>query len=67
MEDTIVAQATPVGNGGISIIRLSGEKSFDIATSIFSAKEFEKDKVTPRKLYLGKIKDETFKENCFNG
>ena len=64
MEDTIVAQATPVGNGGISIIRLSGEKSFDIATSIFSAKEFEKEKVTPRKLYLGKIKDDNFKENC---
>ncbi len=64
MEDTIVALATPLGNGGISIVRISGEKSFEIATSIFSAKDFDNQNVTPRKLYLGKIKDNSFKENC---
>ncbi len=64
MEDTIVALATPLGNGGISIVRISGEKSFDIATSIFSAKDFDSKNITPRKLYLGKIKDNSFKENC---
>ena len=30
IEDTISAIATPIGNGGVSIVRLSGNKSFDI-------------------------------------
>ena len=64
MEETIVALATPLGNGGISIVRISGEKSLEIATSIFSSKDFDNQNITPRKLYLGKIKDNSFKENC---
>ncbi len=42
MEDTIVAISTPPGTGGIGIIRISGEKSFDIASRIFrGAKDFK--------------------------
>lgn len=37
--DTIAAIATPLGTGGVGIIRISGEKSFEIAKNIFS-KEF---------------------------
>ena len=37
-EDTIVALATPPGIGAISVIRLSGSKSFESVDSIFSGK-----------------------------
>src|SRR5438093_12713781 len=33
--DTICAIATPPGEGGIGIIRLSGEKAIDIASAVF--------------------------------
>lgn len=36
--DTIAAVATGIGEGGISIIRLSGDKSLKIASSIFRGK-----------------------------
>ncbi|MBR4395228.1 MAG: tRNA uridine-5-carboxymethylaminomethyl(34) synthesis GTPase MnmE [Eubacteriaceae bacterium] len=34
--DTIAAISTPVGTGGISIVRLSGEKAFEITEKVFS-------------------------------
>lgn len=36
--DTICAIATPIGEGGVAIIRISGEKALDIASKIFLAK-----------------------------
>ena len=36
--DTICAIATALGEGGISIIRISGDKALDIADKIFKAK-----------------------------
>ncbi|WP_251862169.1 tRNA uridine-5-carboxymethylaminomethyl(34) synthesis GTPase MnmE [Clostridium sp. Marseille-Q2269] len=36
--DTIAAIATPLGEGGISIIRVSGDKALDIVSSIFNGK-----------------------------
>lgn len=36
MEDTIAAISTPFGEGGIGIIRISGEKSLPIISNIFS-------------------------------
>ena len=36
-EDTIVAIATPMGEGGIGIVRLSGKKSIAIAGQIFES------------------------------
>lgn len=35
--DTIAAIATPLGVGGIGVIRISGEKSFDICQKFFSS------------------------------
>jgi len=34
LQDTITAIATPAGVGGIGIIRLSGEKTLDIAQKL---------------------------------
>lgn len=34
--DTITAIATPIGTGGVGVIRISGEKSFQIVEKIFS-------------------------------
>ena len=36
--DTICAIATPIGEGGIAIIRISGDKALEIASKIFVAK-----------------------------
>ena len=36
--DTICAIATALGEGGIAIIRISGDKALDIASKIFKAK-----------------------------
>ncbi|MFH2091622.1 MAG: tRNA uridine-5-carboxymethylaminomethyl(34) synthesis GTPase MnmE [Pseudomonadota bacterium] len=36
MNDTITAIATPFGSGGIGVIRISGPKAFDIASTLFS-------------------------------
>jgi len=44
-EDTIVAVSTPVGEGGIGIVRLSGSKALKIADKIF----LSKDKTPPSK------------------
>ncbi|MBQ7256670.1 MAG: tRNA uridine-5-carboxymethylaminomethyl(34) synthesis GTPase MnmE [Abditibacteriota bacterium] len=36
LNDTIVAVATPQGSGGMSVIRVSGDKSFEIVNKLFS-------------------------------
>lgn len=46
--DTISAVATPIGNGGVSIIRISGSKSFEIIDKIFSSQN-----LTAGKIYHG--------------
>ena len=51
--DTIAAVATPLGTGGVGIIRISGEKSFDIISKIFSNPKFQ-----PRKFNHGWIIDD---------
>lgn len=43
--ETITAIATPLGFGGVGIVRLSGDKAFEIAQSIFSAKIKEAGKI----------------------
>lgn len=42
--DTITAIATPIGTGGVGVIRISGEKSFEIIEKLF-----------PQELTVGKI------------
>lgn len=38
--DTIAAISTPFGTGGVGVIRISGEKSFEIITKITDKKDF---------------------------
>ena len=35
MFDTIAAVSTPIGEGGISVIRISGSRAFEITGNIF--------------------------------
>jgi tRNA modification GTPase len=57
-DDTISAIATPLGEGGIGIVRLSGKESIEIAEKIFTSpkKRFLRD-VTSYKLVYGHIQD----------
>lgn len=55
IEDTIAAISTPLGEGGISIIRLSGQESIDIVRKIFRGKDLSK--VPTHTINYGKIVD----------
>lgn len=44
--DTIAAISTPLGTGGVGVIRISGDKSFDIAAKISTKKEFKPNYIT---------------------
>lgn len=57
-DDTIAAVATPPGDGGIAVIRLSGPESLDILRSIFKSGSAEENlQFLPRMLYHGRIAD----------
>ena len=47
--DTIAAIATPIGSGGIGIIKISGKNAFSIARSIFQRSCDSPDKLQDRK------------------
>lgn len=49
--DTITAISTPLGTSGVGVIRISGEKSFEITEKIFSGK------ITPKMICHGWIVD----------
>ncbi|MDY7033760.1 MAG: tRNA uridine-5-carboxymethylaminomethyl(34) synthesis GTPase MnmE, partial [Thermodesulfobacteriota bacterium] len=55
-EDTIAAIATPFGTGGIGIIRISGDKSLEIARRIFRGKS-ENIEIKPYHLHYGEVID----------
>lgn len=57
-EDTICAISTPIGEGGIGIIRISGKDAISIAAKIFSSKK-KKDlnSVSTHTIHYGIIKD----------
>lgn len=38
LEDTIAAISTPIGEGGLGIVRISGPRAFSVANKIFSSK-----------------------------
>ena len=44
--DTIAAIATPIGTGGVGVIRISGDKSFEIIDKIYSKHNFEAGKIS---------------------
>jgi len=56
-QDTICALATANGMGAIGIIRISGEKSFEIVNKVFEGKNLEK--VASHTVHYGFVKDES--------
>jgi len=64
-DKTIVAISTSLGNGGISIIRMSGSSAKSIAEKVFSCKTKVKD-FEPRKLYLGTFEFNDIKDKCLS-
>ena len=68
-ESTIAAISTPIGVGGISIVRLSGEKALSIANKVFKCNYNKQNNnknsaIQPRKLYLGNFVAQEFTEQC---
>ena len=58
LDDTIAAISTPVGEGAIAVIRLSGPEAFDLVSRIFRGSVAAKDMVA-RHSYFGEIRDAT--------
>ncbi|MDD3349158.1 MAG: tRNA uridine-5-carboxymethylaminomethyl(34) synthesis GTPase MnmE [Bacilli bacterium] len=56
MNDTIAMISTPIGSGGISIIRVSGEKALDFTNEIYKGKDLYK--VATHTIHYGHIVDE---------
>jgi len=56
LDDTIAAIATPLGQGGIGIVRLSGPESWQIATRLFAPADSRAlSEIEPNRLYYGRI------------
>ena len=58
--ETIAAVATPPGEGGVAIIRISGKNALDVAEKVYSGAIRS---YASHKAHFGKIIDETW-ENC---
>ena len=61
MSKAICAISTPIGNGGISIVRVSGDNVTNIVNKITNK---DTNNFEPRKLYLTKIKTGNFYDNA---
>ena len=61
---TIAQISTPLGSGGIAIVRISGDDALDIGRSLFYCKKLENNDITPRLLYLGDFKLNEATEKC---
>lgn len=55
-EDTIAAISTPYGTGGIGVIRISGEKAFEVTAKIFVASK-NMEEIASHSVTYGKIVD----------
>lgn len=64
MERNIVAISTALGNGGISIVRMSGKSVLQIADKVFSSGNLNPSNFEPRKLYLGTFEHGDIKDKC---
>ncbi len=63
-QDTITAISTPIGVGGISIVRISGIDALNIVSKIFSCKKCPVMQFQPRYFYLGTINLGDVQEKC---
>lgn len=65
MEKTIACISTPLGRGAISIIRMSGPESLEIAEKLFYSSRLQYKNIISRFMYLGDFYiDENIKEKC---
>ena len=64
MNETICAIATQLGNSAINIIRISGNKSKEIAEKFFTSKNLNFNFIEPRKMYYGTFKYQEINESC---
>ena len=55
MNDTIAAISTPIGLGGIAIIRISGPQAFEIADQIFFSVHGKPSQFTSHTIHYGRI------------
>jgi tRNA modification GTPase len=53
MEDTIAAISTPIGQGGIAIVRVSGTRAFAIADAIFSSRRGRPSQFPSHTIHFG--------------
>jgi tRNA modification GTPase len=58
-EDTIAAIATPPGEGGIAIVRISGPDAERIAATVFARSQGKNGKLKSHSLYHGTVRDPT--------
>lgn len=63
LDDTIAAISTPIGEGGISVLRISGNKTFNVVENLFfkdknGEKKFIASGVTSHTIHFGYIMDE---------
>ncbi len=56
LEDTLAAISTPIGEGALAVIRLSGSDALAILTRVFSG-VIAPAKFVPRRVFFGKIQD----------
>jgi tRNA modification GTPase len=55
MDDTIAAISTPIGEGGIAIIRVSGPRAFDVAERVFHTRRGRVSEFPTHTLHFGTI------------
>ena len=55
--DTIAAIATPMGEGGIGIVRLSGDRALPIAAELFVSSSGKDIRASRRQVFHGEIRD----------
>lgn len=58
LDDTIAAIATPIGEGGISVIRLSGVQAWPVTAEVFKPKKTGATTFTSHTVYFGSLCDE---------
>ncbi len=56
MDDTIAAISTPIGEGGIAIIRVSGPCAFDVADRIFHSRRGKPSAFPTHTLHFGTVR-----------
>jgi tRNA modification GTPase len=66
-QDTIVAVATPPGEGGLAVVRMSGARAVEIANAVFRNREFHRDCRSHRAYYGAAVWPESKAGGSFPG